>query len=63
MNLQQLHAERRRLLHEIIGAERTGQVEIARHLLVDFQKINHQVRDLEEYHPMDVKHDMAMAEA
>ena len=62
MNIHELHAERRRLLNEIIAAEKAGQSQIASHLLVRFQEINHKVRDIEEYHPMDIKHDLAMAE-
>jgi hypothetical protein len=61
MDLHALHTERRRLLNEVRGAEMSKQYELAAHLLDQFQKINHRVRDIEEnYHPEDIRHDMAM---
>jgi len=61
MDLHALHAERRRLLNEVRGAEMSRQYELAAHLLDQFQLINHQIRDADEgYHHMDVKHDLAM---
>lgn len=62
MDLHALHAERRRLLNEVRGAEMSKQYALAAHLLDQFQKINHQVRDREEYSAHDVKHDLAMME-
>jgi hypothetical protein len=64
MDLHALHTERRRLLNEVRGAEMSKQYELAAHLLDQFQKINHRVRDLEEvgYNKNDVKHDLAMME-
>jgi hypothetical protein len=62
MDLHALHTERRRLLNEVRGAEMSKQYELAAYLLGEFQKINHRVRDIEEldYHPQDIRHDMAM---
>ena len=62
MSITQLHAERRRILNDIKGAEQTGQYALAAHLLSQFQAVNHEVRDMDElnYHPQDVRHDMAM---
>lgn len=62
MNLHELHAERRRILNDITGAEQARQWELAAHLLGQFQVVNNMVRDAEEldYHPMDVRHDLAM---
>lgn len=63
MNLHELHAERRRILNDIRGAEQAKQYELAAHLLSRFQEVNRLVRDIEEgYRPMDVKHDLAMME-
>lgn len=47
-NLIQLHAERRRLLNEVRGAEMSKQYELASHLLEKFTVVNHKVRDLDE---------------
>lgn len=62
MNLHELHAQRRRILNDIIGAERAGQNDLAFHLLREFNECNQKVRDAEEldYHPHDTKHDLAM---
>ena len=60
-NLIQLHAERRRLLNEVRGAEMSKQYELAAHLLEQFQVVNQQVRDVDEYHHQDVRHELAMA--
>lgn len=64
MDLHALHTKRRRLLNEVRFAEMAKQYELAAHLLDQFQKINHRVRDIEEvgYNKHDVKHDLAMAE-
>jgi len=63
-DLHQLHAERRRLLNEVRGAEMSKQFALAAHLLDQFQIVNHLVRDLDEphYNKNDVKHDLAMME-
>jgi len=61
MDLHTLHAERRRLLHEVRGAEMSKQFALAAHLLDQFQVVNHQIRDSDEgYHHEDIRHDMAM---
>jgi len=60
-DLHQLHAERRRLLNEVRGAEMSKQYALAAHLLDQFQLVNHQIRDADEgYHPEDIRYDMAM---
>lgn len=65
MTIHELHAKRRQILNDIRGAEQAKQYELAAHLLVKFQEVNHKVRDIEEldYHPQDIRHDLAMKEA
>lgn len=54
MNIHELHAQRRQILNDIRGAEQAKQYELAAHLLVQFQDVNHKVRDIEEgSKPMD----------